>query len=133
MNIMKARSRHIQNQAEMEYFEQLKNVMQTAYILSFLAACDFVEADEAFALKMAKHVSIWQEYFNEWRKDGVLDEKVEAELNSLGLSIKDFSVDFTYDDLKKECKNTNQKVLSQEDLDIIRENLRKLKGENQNG
>ena len=133
MNIMKARSRHIQNQAEMEYFEQLKNVMQTAYILSFLAACDFVEADEAFALEMAKHVSLWQEYFNEWRKDGVLDEKVEGELNSLGLSIKDFSVDFTYDDLKKECKGTNQKTLSQEDINIIRENTKKLKGENQNG
>ena len=129
MNIMKTRSRYIQNQAELEYFEQLKNVMHTSYILCFLAACDFIDADDETALKLSANISKWQEIFNEWRKDDVLDDKVESELSSLGLSIKNFKVDFTYDDLKKECKETNKASLSREDLAIIRENIRKLKGE----
>lgn len=123
---MKTRNRIVRENAERDYFEQLKNVMQTSYILCFLASCDFIEANEETAMKLAKKISEWQEIFNNWRVDGVLDYKVESELNSLGLSLSDFNVEFTYDDLKKECKDTAKPKLTSEDIALAREHLKKL-------
>lgn len=99
-----------EKKTEEALYDMIKENTRNAYIIMFLACCDELHVGKKRAKRVQESFDKWQDQIQTWIKDDVLDEKLNASLKHTGLSIKDFAIQESTNDIKSRARHSKKEI-----------------------